>query len=77
MYSVTTLHIQEHTFSVEFLWIIDWIIIIMDIILNLAGKTGREAASKTLENEPIGSYLVRLSAKLWGYTVSVKSKHTL
>ncbi len=32
---------------------------------------------KVLQNEPTGSYLVRLSAKLWGYTVSVKSEHIL
>lgn len=38
------------------------------------GKIGRESASRVLENEPIGSYLVRLSPKLWGYTVSVKSR---
>jgi len=38
------------------------------------GKIGREAASKLLEKEVFGSYLVRLSAKLWGYTISVKCK---
>lgn len=37
------------------------------------GKIGRESAMKVLEHEPVGSYLVRLSAKLWGYTVSVKT----
>ncbi len=43
-------------------------------LLGLIGKIGRDAASKLLEKEVFGSYLVRLSAKLWGYTVSVKSK---
>ena len=37
------------------------------------GKLGRQLASKLLESKPIGSYLVRLTNKLWGYAVSVKS----
>ena len=41
---------------------------------SLPGKVGRETAMRVLENGVIGSYLVRLSAKLWGYTVSVRSE---
>lgn len=37
------------------------------------GKVGRETAMRVLESEVIGSYLVRMSAKLWGYTVSVRT----
>lgn len=40
------------------------------------GKIGRESAVKLLQNEPVGSYLIRLSAKLWGYTASVKSEYS-
>ncbi len=36
------------------------------------GMTDREQAEKVLDRKPVGSYLVRLSTKLWGYTVSVK-----
>lgn len=50
--------------------------IIRSVILmyldDIAGKIGRESANRVLEKQPIGSFLVRLSAKLWGYTVSVK-----
>lgn len=41
------------------------------------GKLGREASAKLLELKPAGSFLVRLSSKMWGYTVTVKSKKTI
>lgn len=50
------------------------VLLLLSLLLFPSGKIGRDAAAKMLENEPLGSYLVRLSAKLWGYTVSVKSE---
>ena len=40
----------------------------------IIGKIGRDSAVKMLQSAPFGSYLVRLSAKLWGYTISVRSE---
>ena len=42
------------------------------ILLFPLGSLERERAEKVLEGRPVGSYLVRLSAKVWGYTISVK-----
>ncbi len=39
------------------------------------GKLSREGAAKVLEWKPVGSFVVRLSSKIWGYVVSVKSKY--
>lgn len=36
------------------------------------GSLDRERAERLLEGRPVGSYLVRLSTKVWGYTISVK-----
>ena len=35
---------------------------------------GRGPAESLLALKPVGSYLVRLSVKTWGYTISVKSE---
>jgi len=37
------------------------------------GTLSRDGAVKLLELKPIGSFLVRLSTKIWGYTISVKT----
>ena len=37
-----------------------------------AGKLTRDRSQKLLDSKPAGSYLVRLSTKIWGYTVSVQ-----
>lgn len=36
------------------------------------GKIKRETADTLLQPKPSGMYLVRLSHKIWGYTISVK-----
>lgn len=36
------------------------------------GKIKRETADALLQPKPSGMYLVRLSHKIWGYTISVK-----
>ena len=36
------------------------------------GLCDRERAEKLLEDKPVGSYLVRLSTRVWGYTISVR-----
>ena len=41
--------------------------------ITFAGKLTRDGAEKLLDSKPAGSYLVRLSTKIWGYTVSVQS----
>lgn len=43
-------------------------------ILWMSGRLGRGPAEALLEKKSVGSYLVRLSVKIWGYTISVKSK---
>ena len=40
----------------------------------MLGTIDRATAEKTLIPKPAGMYLVRLSNKIWGYTISVKSK---
>lgn len=40
----------------------------------MSGRLGRVPAETLLEKKSVGSYLVRLSVKIWGYTISVKSK---
>ncbi len=47
------------------------------LVVSYAGMTDREQAVRVLEAKPVGSYLVRLSTKIWGYTVSVKGTYTL
>lgn len=47
-------------------------IIICIYVHILIGKLNRNDAEKLLESRPAGSYLVRLSTRIWGYTVSVK-----
>ena len=42
--------------------------------MSLAGRLGRAKAEALLERKPVGSYLVRLGLKIWGYTISVKSE---
>jgi hypothetical protein len=37
------------------------------------GRLGRAKAEYLLDTKPVGSYLVRLSLKTWGYTISVKT----
>jgi len=36
------------------------------------GIISRADADELLHNKPLGSYLIRVSVKIWGYTVSVK-----
>ena len=36
------------------------------------GVIDRGAAERLLEEKPVGSFLVRLSKRIWGYTVSVR-----
>lgn len=43
----------------------------------MSGRLGRVPAETLLEKKSVGSYLVRLSVKIWGYTISVKSKECI
>lgn len=45
-------------------------------ILITIGAIDRESAEKALEKQTEGTFLVRLSKRIWGYTVSVKSKNS-
>ena len=46
----------------------------MSLLHHFPGRLGRAKAEYLLDKKPVGSYLVRLSVKTWGYTISVKSK---
>ena len=39
-----------------------------------SGILNRQQAVALLDRKPVGSYLVRLGARIWGYTISVKSE---
>lgn len=43
-----------------------------NLIFICIGLIDRAKAEELLEPKPVGTFLVRITTKLWGYTISVK-----
>ena len=47
----------------------------INVIFTHLGLIDRGKAEALLETKPVGTFLVRITTKLWGYTVSVKGRN--